>query len=228
MLSELLALVAHDLRNPLSALHSNLGFLAASPEIVGDARGALDDALVSCDALGQIIHNIGIVSHALSGAPAPQRSPIDPQHLAKEAVASSLGSAANHGATIELETSLASPRLVRANRDMALRALENLVENALQHGGSREPIIVRVLEEDKASTIVIDDGGIALSPEVSELAFTAKGQLHTKTRRGGRYGRGLGLYCAEVAARAAGGAVSGGERPDGVPGNRFTVRFAYA
>ena len=68
----LLALVAHDLRNPLSALHSNVGFLEATLSTKDtDALDALADISASCSSLKHIIDNLELVglSHAAEKRP---------------------------------------------------------------------------------------------------------------------------------------------------------------
>ena len=54
LVSALLGLFAHDLRNPLSALHSNVSFLASVVN-AGDteAHEALEDVAASSDALAR-------------------------------------------------------------------------------------------------------------------------------------------------------------------------------
>ncbi len=63
----LLGLIVHDLRNPLSALHSNASFLQTARDTTGeDAKEALEDVSASCEALGHIIDNVELLSLALA------------------------------------------------------------------------------------------------------------------------------------------------------------------
>ena len=65
LISSSLGLFAHDLRNPLSALHSNVSFLGS---VLGtgdnDAREALEDVAASSDALGHITDNLELFALA--------------------------------------------------------------------------------------------------------------------------------------------------------------------
>src|SRR5688572_5992734 len=54
LVSALLGLSVHDLRNPLSALQSNLGFLRSQVDLKPEVHEALDDVGVSCEALSRI------------------------------------------------------------------------------------------------------------------------------------------------------------------------------
>ena len=95
---QLIALVAHDLRNPLSALHSNVSFVANSTD-VGDPerQEALDDAGVSCEALAHIIDNLDIVSQFLLGRRQASRIRISAAGVVSEVVGRCERIARSHG-----------------------------------------------------------------------------------------------------------------------------------
>ena len=84
----LLALVAHDLRNPLSALHSNVGFLesALGPK-EQDSIDALADIVASCSSLKHIIDNLELLGlSVLDEPPRFERFPSSLWELAADAV----------------------------------------------------------------------------------------------------------------------------------------------
>ena len=65
-IAHLLRMLAHDLRNPLSALHSNCAFLGSAPEPRSEEeREAIADALVSCDSLQSLVDGLDLLSRAL-------------------------------------------------------------------------------------------------------------------------------------------------------------------
>jgi signal transduction histidine kinase len=206
VLGELLGLLAHDLRNPLSALHSNVGYLGSLSEgYDADAREAIADALLSCDGLRTIIDSVEILSHVLSGVTGFDPTTFGLSALIQEAAVGTRALAASHEVSLETSDACASTNArVFAHREMAYRALTGLIRNSVQHA----PVgtVVRVsLEETPAScNVVISDEGTPLAEPITETAFTAVGQITSKSLRGGRYSRGLGLYCAKVCADLAG------------------------
>ena len=104
LIPELLALVAHDLRNPLSALRSNLGFIGSVVERVDqDAREAVVDAMVSCDGLAQIIDNIEIVIFALNQTRAPELGAVLLSQAVSESINSCRSMAKSHGVELNLD-----------------------------------------------------------------------------------------------------------------------------
>jgi two-component system heavy metal sensor histidine kinase CusS len=87
------------------------------------------------------------------------------------------------------------------------RALANLVRNSIQHSAPGTVVEVHVETRDAEIAIVVRDAGSTLPDAVRTSAFTAAGQLASKSVPNGRYSRGLGLYCAALAAAACGARV---------------------
>ncbi len=206
LLAQLLALLAHDLRNPLSALHSNAGYLqAAIGSESDDVREALDDVVSSCLSLGHIIDNLELLAVALEEPATLERGPLSISDIALDVVQQCGALAASYRVKLSLLTEPSGRAcLVIANRDMLRRALSNVTRNAIQHGSREAGIEVHVSCEEGSGILRVEDGGEPLARELSEAAFTAAGQLESKSHPGGRYSRGLGLYAAAVAAHWAG------------------------
>jgi signal transduction histidine kinase len=214
VLAALLALLVHDLRNPLSALHSNIDFVGSCAPGMEDPelRGALDDALASCDALGGIIDNIEMLSQALSRVQHAKRP--EPLAAALRAVIQRYQAAAqSHGVTLELLPYARQDLLVTAHRGMLERAIGNLIKNAIQHAPSGSAVRVAVEDDAGKCRIEVRDAGRALDEAARAHAFSAEGQLASKTT--GRYSRGLGLLCARLAADASGAELTARASEDG-------------
>lgn len=205
LIPELLALVAHDLRNPLSALRSNLGFIGSVVERVDqDAREAVTDAMVSCDGLAQIIDNIEVVIFALSQTRAGELGAVMLSQAVSESINSSRSMARSHGVELHLDPSVLELGVtVRSHHEMLVRALSNVIRNSIQHGGD-SPVRVSAVGGAKTATVRVADGGTPLDAGATPSPFTPEGQLASKHSHQGRYGRGLGLWCASVTALAAG------------------------
>lgn len=223
VLGELLGLLAHDLRNPLSALHSNVGYLGSlSQDYDEDAKEAIADALLSCDGLRTIIDSVEILSHVLTGATGFERASFGLGSLIQEAVSGTRALAKSH--EVELETSDAcstTTARVFAHRDMAQRALSGLIRNSIQHAPPGSVVRVSLEEDPRACRVLVSDDGTPLNEQITETAFTAVGQITSKSLRGGRYSRGLGLYCAKVCAELA--SADARFRPDEAGVNTFEL-----
>ncbi len=218
LVSALLGLFAHDLRNPLSALHSNVSFLGS---VVGsadnEAREALEDVAASSDALGHITDNLELFALALEGAKPREGQEIPVRELLREAAQKSRRFAESYRVALEVDVESGGSLRGIANRDMLLRALSNLIRNAIQHAGETGKVSVHARREGAEVRISVIDSGVPLAADVGEHAFTAEGQLSSKNVSGGRYSRGLGLYAARIAADVAGATVR--------PGTGESARF---
>src|SRR6478752_216978 len=177
LVSALLGLFAHDLRNPLSALHSNVSFLGS---VVGaedtEAHEALEDVAASSDALGHITDNLELFALALDGAKPREMH----EFLLREAAQKSRRFAESYRVTLEVDADSAAELRGLANRDMLLRALSNLIRNAIQHAGETGKVSVRAARGSAGLVVGVSDSGSPLAKEMGEAAFTAEGQLSTK------------------------------------------------
>jgi signal transduction histidine kinase len=197
LIGELLGLLAHDLRNPLSALHSNLGYLdTVLSSHDGEAREAVEDGVVSCDGLSHVIDNVDLLGQVLRGGLRVQRS--------SSPVAALIAGAVER---CQLELDAKARQLhatVDVGRDLATRALTNLIRNSIQHAPPSTTVTVSASIEDQRICVQVRDQGTQLTDDNRESAFTAEGQVAAKARSNSRYSRGMGLYCARLAASLCG------------------------
>lgn len=225
IVGELLGLLAHDLRNPLSALHSNVGFLGSALENIDEEmQEALSDTLVSCDGLAHIIDNMEVLALALSGRSTLPRARFDLRPLLVETVSRNQALARSHDVELVLDADGGTGTAqVECHRDMLARAIGNLVRNGIQHASGSTAVHVSLIVSARGYVVRVRDGGMPLSEQLRHEGFTARGQLVAKSARGGRYSRGLGLFSARVAAEAAGAGVHALTDADGANVFELTV-----
>ncbi|HEU4412172.1 MAG TPA: ATP-binding protein [Polyangiaceae bacterium] len=229
-LGPLLALFAHDLRNPLSALLTNLSFVESLPAVRADESlgGALGDCVVASETLRRLIANLDVVALLLEGLEA-QRRPVVVADLLRECVAQLESTAAMQGASFSVDEGPGGLEAL-ADPDLGARALENLLACSLAHAPPGRPIAVRVRAEPPDFVRVeIEDAGRPVPPGERADLFSATGQLRAHAGAA-RYGRGLGLFVAAAAAAAVGGDVAVEDAPGagggpGEAGCRFVLRL---
>lgn len=111
-----------------------------------------------------------------------------------------------HYARVRLDTDLApdSHHTVRANSDWLRRALDLIVENAVNATKDRVDgrVTIRTRYTDKQMEIVVADNGKGFPPEVLKLA----GIRHIPKKKG-EPGLGLGLLMAQVIVQTYGGEI---------------------
>jgi two-component system osmolarity sensor histidine kinase EnvZ len=103
------------------------------------------------------------------------------------------------GASVDLAS---DDGLVASARGPALRrALDNLIDNALSHGGK---VAVEARRRGRSIVVAVEDDGPGIAPERYEEAFKPFSRLDP-ARNQNRKGVGLGLAIARDIARAHGG-----------------------
>jgi two-component system OmpR family sensor kinase len=170
---ELVNRALHELRRPLQAL------TLSWPQPIGHGRDHLGLAL---EALGELDRSVNG-----SGSPARGRPElVEARTLAADAVRRWRGPAASHGRDVELCWRASGSRLV-CDRDAVARALDNLIANALEHGGG--PIRIEGTVRGTSLRMSVADG-----PE-SAVAPVRSSRSASSARRG----QGLRIV-AEIAA----------------------------
>lgn len=208
---ELLRLLAHDLRNPLSAVDSNVSFLEAELELrSAPVRESLDDLKLSCDGLARIVDSVEVLGRFLQGRATEERRPAPLPVLLGEAVEASRAHARSHGVEIGVGECTSRAVDVIVGREMFTRAVRALLQNSIQHAPQGSQVTLEAREQPEQVVVIVSDTGTPLEPDMLEGAFTAAGQLRAKRRGGGRYSAGLGLFCARICADAAGAQVRAG------------------
>jgi K+-sensing histidine kinase KdpD len=218
-LPELMAILAHDLRNPLSALLTNIHFIqSAARGTAQDVDEALADSVLSCAILGQVIGNLEVLGGAF-GSLCPSPTSVATRDAANQALARAAPQATLSGIAMAIAPGSANAT-VRVEPVFFGRALDNLLANSLQYSPANGKIVVELAVSDARGGVLIIDAGPFVPAEFRESVLTESGQSIAKKRYEARYGRGLGLYCAAQAARIAGAEMTLGER-DG----RFLVEL---
>lgn len=214
--SQVLALLAHDLRNPLAALSSNVGFLEMmKSDVSEDVAEAVMDLQLSIEALGRIIDSLELVSHDLGRGRVPAAVQVRVGSLLAALRPQADRAAVSHGVALKVDGGSADDEQIYVSEVYFQRALTALVHNAITAAPARST--VRLETERRGDSLVfrVLDDGVALSPELAEAALTAAGQSEVKTARGGRYSRGLGLYAVARSAELSGAKLRIGETESG-------------
>lgn len=204
VLADILGLVTHDIRNPLAALSSNVGFLNMVGDTMSeDAREAVADLQLSIEAMGRIIDSMELLCHDLKS-----HQPGTPMALSVGSVIRSVRgqaerAAESHGVQLEFKCEAHDADRFIAAEVPFLRALSALIHNALTVAPPRSLVTLSVHVDAAGVSFLVEDSGPRLSEELAESALTAAGQVEIKTAPGGRYSRGLGLYPVARSAELA-------------------------
>jgi len=200
---EFAASLAHEVRNPLTALRLDLEHLrgrvadSAAAEVLGEAIGQVDrlDATVS-----------GALRIAASGT--IELSPLDLHTPMAAAVRAATPRAASGGVRLELEKMPADALSIEGNATALEQLLLNILLNAIEVSPQGGRVRITAHRDGQLVRLHVDDDGPGLSDEHLAQAFDP----FFTTKNGGT---GLGLAIARRIAVAHGGDLQLQRRPEG-------------
>ena len=194
-LEEFTSFASHDLRNPLNVASARLELAAEDCE-----SEHLDEVARAHDRMERLIESL--LTLAREGENASQRTSVDLETVVRNC----LGTVSTADATIEAETE----ETIVADRSRLKQLLENLLRNAVEHGGEDVTVTVGDLDDG----FYVEDDGCGI-PESERAAVFEPGY---STADGGT---GLGLRIVEEIAEAHDWTVSVTDSSTG--GTRFEI-----
>jgi heavy metal sensor kinase len=192
--------IAHDLRSPLTRIRglAETAAVQAAPRSEGaELAGSIVE---ECDRLGQMINTMLEIAEAEAGVQRLSLAPLQPATLVRQALELYEGVAEERA--IALTSDLPATPALEGDRRRLLRALANLIDNALKYtpaGGRVEVVLSQ--SADRVEIAVRDSGpGIPAAdlPHLFERFYRGDRSRHLP-------GNGLGLSLARAVAHAHGG-----------------------
>lgn len=191
---DLIAMVYHDLRSPLSNILFSLEVLSTSAAFSQDqmAQSMVEIALRSTERIQRLVDSLLDIQLLEAGQAVGDPSPASMQRLVNQAIEAVLPTA--NTKRLNISTSIADhlpPALV--DDEMILRVLINLLENAVKFTPEEGTIQVTVQLQGDSLLTSIQDSGPGIAPADRERIFEKFTRLDVanETR-----GTGLGLaYC---------------------------------
>lgn len=211
---QLLRIVQHDLRGPLSAVSVALDALR-DDGMSSQERHRYCDAVQKAVARAErLLHRVVLASQMHAGTYAVKQNPSSLPACVHRAITTCRPTAAEKGIGLEAEIAPETgAALYLADFTRIGEAIIELIENALRHAQGTERILVRAEANAGELRIGVRDWGTG--PRLPDDVFDPFWQ-----HRGKRTGSGIGLAFAFGVAQIHGGGL-GLARHD--PGNEFTL-----
>jgi signal transduction histidine kinase len=214
---QFIAVLGHDLRNPLASIEAGAGLLRKAPL---DERATAIVTLIqnSVRRMAGLIDNVlDFARGRLGGGLVLDRNANEPLGPVLEQVIAELR-AAWPDRVIDAEITLAGP--VNCDRARIAQLLSNLLANALTHGAADRPVSVRASTRAGLFELSVANPGDPIPPATIERLFQP---FFRASARSNHQGLGLGLYIASEIARGHGGTLEVSSTPRET---RFTLRMS--
>lgn len=201
---EVLAIVSHDLRNPLNAVKLGASLLAHSKEISGEDREQLEIIDISANRMADLIADLLDVTRLEGG----KRLPIEPARVEVEPLFGEAhelfrSQAAANQINLDYEIERGTPA-VYADRHRILQVLSNLIGNALKFTPAQGFIFFRAKpHHDELVLFSVTDSGSGIPKENLKDIFNP----YWQAKRAERLGAGLGLPIAKGIVESHGGKI---------------------
>ena len=229
--------VAHELKNPLTSLHSAVQSLdhtdrAANPDAHGQLMGIIHNDV---QRLNRLISDIANATRLDAELNRGESEPFDLSGLAGELAAPLTDAAcAARGVSLVLRNDTACP--VLAQKPRIAQILDNLLGNAVSFTPAGGRVSVTVQPQNGEAALIVADEGPGLADGTEEKIFerfytdrTRQPDAPHKSDSGAQAAghSGLGLSISRQIARAHGGDLTAANRPDG-SGAYFTLTLPLA
>jgi signal transduction histidine kinase/ActR/RegA family two-component response regulator len=217
---ELLAMLGHELRNPLSAIATAVHLLNAE-RAPAEARHRAREILTRQNThLAHLVDDLLDVARVTSGKIVLTRRPLELAQAVRHAVAAlaESGRTDRHRLTLELE-----PVWVDADETRLEQVVTNLIGNALKFTPAGGAIDVTLRAVDGGAVLRVRDSGVGIPRAVLPHVFDMFVQAG-RGSQGGPGGLGLGLTLVRRIAELHGGGADAASDGPG-RGSEFSVRL---
>jgi PAS domain S-box-containing protein len=221
-LNQFLAVLAHELRNPLAPIMTGLEIMrmrAGSMDTVMNVRGIIERQVKQ---LSHLINDLLDIARVTNGKVDLKKESVDLKGIVSNAVETSLPliEKGRHQFSLKLD---AAPLPVSADAARIAQVIGNLLTNAAKytpHGGS---IQLTAEREGSEAVVSVIDSGIGIPPESLESVFDMFSQVGRNMEHA-QGGLGIGLSLVRQFVGLHGGTVAASSEGAG-KGSTFVVRL---
>jgi PAS domain S-box-containing protein len=217
---EFLAILAHELRNPLAPIRTGVEVIRRSGMASGDALRVTEMMERQVGHMVRLIDDLLDISRITSGKIRLQRQQSDLRGLVESAVEANRAAIATGGIqlSVELPTDAA---WLDVDPARFVQIVSNVLQNAVKFTDRDGSVALSARVEDKALVLTVADTGVGMSPESLPRVFDLFMQ-DDQTARRAPGGLGIGLALARRLVEMHGGVIDA-TSPGVGRGSTFTI-----
>ena len=220
--NQFLAVLAHELRNPLAPLRNGLQILklqSAAGAPISQTVSMMDRQMTH---LVRLVDDLLDVSRITRGKLELRQRKLLLTEVLDSAVESTRAFIELHRHELNIEIR-AQDLLVDADPDRLAQVFSNLLLNAAKYTDDGGRITLSLDQENGAAIVVVQDNGVGIPPQALERVFDMFSQLRSDDVRRAQ-GLGIGLSLVRTLVQMHNGSVHAFSEGPGC-GARFTVRL---
>jgi signal transduction histidine kinase len=160
--SQLIATVAHELRNPLTAIMGHLEMLEGSPDVTDRIRGSLSVMDRGTQRLARVIEDLLMLAKVGDPHHPVTAVPVDLHHVVDEVVELSSVAADRKGIIVSVQAP-AGPLVTLGDADELDRLCSNLVSNAIKYTPDGRTVTVELCRDGDEVVLCCCDEGMGIS-----------------------------------------------------------------
>jgi len=219
---EFLAMLAHELRNPLAPIRNaahTLALLGTGDDRVRWVSGVIERQV---GLMTRLVDDLLDVSRITSGKITLQRTTVSVREVLAQAVETARPLAESRGQALEVDVPEDAGG-VDGDPARLAQAVGNLLDNAIKYTDDGGRIGLRARVEAHEVVIVVEDSGVGVDPELLPHVFDLFIQADRSLERK-QGGLGLGLTLVRRLVEMHGGHVEAASAGPGL-GSAFTIRL---
>jgi signal transduction histidine kinase/ActR/RegA family two-component response regulator len=216
---DFLAMLAHELRNPLGAISNAVRVLALTSTEQGAGTGAAEVIARQVAHISFLINELLDVERVVSGKIQLDRQPLDLAEAVLRTVSSFTG-----GARLERRIEVSTdPVWIDGDAVRIEQVLANIVKNAIKYTPAGGQIQIVLHADGDDAVFSVQDTGAGISPALLPFIFDKYVQAERTLHRADG-GLGLGLTLVRRLVELHGGTIDASSAGEG-HGSRFIVRL---
>ncbi|MCA9236473.1 MAG: HAMP domain-containing histidine kinase [Planctomycetales bacterium] len=217
-----LAILSHDLRNPLNSIAMSAALLPRLVKPAADTNEVVAQIATNADVMARMISDLLDYTRTRLGAGMPVHvAPMDLGILSEELFKEFRTAHPSRNIRFQSEGELSG----HWDADRLRQAISNVMGNAIQHSPQSALVELRVMGEGPIVRLVVYNGGSVIPPgelaSIFDPLVRGSSAEHPRQHRPGSIG--LGLYIARQIAQSHGGSVDATSSEEA--GTEFTVRL---
>lgn len=219
--NDFIAVLAHELRNPLAPIQSGIEFLRLSGEANAEKSALLATMDDRMQTVRRLLEDLLDISRIVEGKVSVKLEPTNLSAVLRRAILSTEHRFKNRHQVFE-ERIPARALYVMGDPVRLEQVFSNLLTNASKYSDDSDEISLSLAEQDGNAVITVADTGIGIPPETIQYIFLPFHQLDGGVRS--TKGLGIGLALVKGFVEMHGGTIEARSEGPG-KGSTFTVTF---